>query len=161
MKKCACLILIILFLSFCILSMAAYALAKGEETVDKGAKESTQKSEQKIEDVDLEVSEVTIPARIYLNKKVTIPIVIANNSQEDIEGCTLTVDAADGSKISQTFLFAKDSRQKVELKWVPLKAGKIEFRVTLAGPKNIQESNAKNNQFIKEIDVIAPASKAK
>jgi len=152
MKKYRSYVLRILLLSFFIFSAADYALAKDE----KSAVQQTEKVEQKVKPVDLVVTEVNIPEKIYLNKKVSITIVIFNNSDQDLEGCTLTAQATDGSQTSQTFPFAKESREKVELKWVPLKSGKIEFKVTLAGPKNIQESNTKNNQFVKEIDVIAP-----
>jgi hypothetical protein len=55
--------------------------------------------------------------------------------------------------VSQLLALSKDG-QKLELAWVPLKAGKIDFKVTLTPPKNLKETNTQNNQVIKTIDVF-------
>jgi len=117
---------------FCILLLGSYAFAK---------------------DLDISVREVDLPRKIYLNKRATVYIYLLNNSGSDIEDCTLTVEAEDGSKISQTFPLGKDG-QKVELKWVPQRKGKMEFKVTLAPPKSIEEKNKENNQVIETVEVL-------
>jgi len=122
-----------LILLFCIFLTASYCFAK---------------------DLDISVKDINFPGRIYLNKKASVYIYLSNNSGAEIKDCTLTVEAEDGSKTSQTFPLSKDG-QRVELKWVPQRQGKMQFKVTLTPPKAIQEKNKENNQVIETVEVLA------
>ena len=122
-----------LILLFCIFTTVSYCFAK---------------------DVDISVNDVFLPSKIYLNQKANVYIYLTNNSGAEIKDCTLTVEAEDGSKITQTFPLSKDGL-KAEVKWVPQRKGKMQFKVTLTPPKAIQEKNKENNQVIETVEVLA------
>ena len=118
-------------LVFCILLVASYCFAQ---------------------DVDISVGNITFPEKIYLRQKATISIDLLNNSGHDIENCMLTIEADDGSKVSQLILLGKDG-QTAELKWFPQRQGKIEFKVRLSPPLDTQEKDQENNQVTKTVEV--------
>jgi hypothetical protein len=121
-----------LILFFCILLAAGYCFAA---------------------DLDISISDILFPRKISLKERNTVYIYLANNSGADVENCTLTVEADDGSKISQTFTLSK-SGQRVELKWVPQRQGKMQFKVTLTPAKGIKEKNKENNQVTETVEVL-------
>ena len=122
-----------LLLFFCILLSAGYCFAK---------------------DPDISINDIFFPAKIYVKEKTTIYVYLKNDSGADLENCTLTIEAGDGSKISQTFALSKDGL-RAEIKWVPQRQGKIEFKATLSPPKTIKDSGAKDKQVIETIEVLA------
>ena len=115
------------------------------------AEEESKKAENLI---DLSVGEITFPEKVYEYKKNDIAIVVTNNSDVDVEGCTLTVEASEGSQASQQLVLGQNSSAKVDLKWVPLKSGDIEFKVTLTPPKELKEKTKRDNQVVKMIQVV-------
>lgn len=107
------------------------------------------------EDIDVAVSDILLPKRIYLNQRVTISIMLANNSDIDLAGCTLNITAEDGSSVNQQLLLEKNAQGKVELQWVPQKEGEIKLEVNLLPPQGMHDTDIKNNQLIKTIQVHA------
>jgi hypothetical protein len=105
-------------------------------------------------EVDISINKITFPARIYLNKKATIEIIVVNNSSIDINDCLISVEAEDGSKTSQVFPLNKNDKQKIELKWVPQKKGELKFTAMIKPPDGIQETNTENNKVTKTIEVL-------
>ena len=123
----------ILILLFCILLTVSYGFAK---------------------DIEISVTDINFPDKIYLNKKATIYIVLTNSSDTDVQGCMFNVEADDGAKVNQSINLPKSSSQRVEIKWVPQRAGKMNFKVTVTAPKDSKDTNETNNQVTKEIEVL-------
>ena len=106
------------------------------------------------QNVDLSVTEINMPKNIFLKQKVPVSFTLANNSDMAVADCSLEVESDDGSKLSQQISLPKSSTQKIDMLWVPLKAGKVNFKVTLKAPKGIQDPNQDNNQLEKSVEVL-------
>ena len=127
-------------LLFCILLVTSYSFAQ---------------------DLDISVGNIEIPKEIFLRQRVKITIELLNNSGKDLESCTLTIEIDDGtSKISEPVTVSKDG-QTVELKWVPQRKGKMQFKVTISPPPDSEEKNQENNQVIKVLEVLPPVAARK
>ena len=105
-------------------------------------------------ELDISISDILFPRKIYLKERNTVYMRLENNSGSDLENCTLTAEADDGSKTSQTFTLSKNG-QRVELKWVPQRQGSLKFKAALAPAKDIKEKNKENNQVTETVEVIA------
>jgi len=131
----------VLILIFCILLAGSYCFAK-DKVKDKV--------------VDIAVTEINFPEKVYLKQKTKVNIVLANNSDLGVKDCMFTVEADDGSKVSQSIPLPRRSRQKVEMVWVPGRQGQINFKASLAPPKGIKAMNEENIQVTKTIEVLTP-----
>lgn len=110
------------------------------------------------ENIDIAVTEIILPEKIYLNEKATINIVLLNKSDIDLEGCMFTVEANSGSKVNRAIPLSRNIPTNIELVWVPLQQGKIDFKVMLVAPEGFQEENIKDNQLTKIVTVLSEKS---
>ena len=105
-------------------------------------------------DVDLSVTDLSFANKIYLGKKTTVYISLTNNSDTDVQGCIFNVEADDGAKVNQELNLPKSSTQRAEIKWVPQREGKINFKVTLAPPQDSKNTNEANAQVTKTVEIL-------
>lgn len=105
--------------------------------------------------VDMAVSNVIFSGKIYLQQKTEVYIELSNNSDVDVKDCQVAVEADDGSKVNGLISLSKKFTTRVEIKWVPLRKGKINFKVTLTPPKGIELKNEKSGQMAKVVEVLA------
>lgn len=106
-------------------------------------------------DIDISIKNVATASKIYLKQKTSIEITVSNNSNVDLDGCLLNVEATDGSKASQWLLLKKNTSQKLLINWIPQSEGKIEFKAAIALPKDVQDKDKTNNQVTKTIEVLS------
>lgn len=97
-------------------------------------------------EVDVGISEIVPQKNIYLERRAVMDITIVNNSDTDVGQCEFSVEADDGSRVSQIISLPKNSSQKAGILWVPQKEGEINFKASLTLPKGVKDTNEKDNE---------------
>jgi len=107
------------------------------------------------QEVDLAVAELNVSERVILGQKTNIDVVLENKSDADLNGCLFKVEATDEAKVEQLVVLPKNARQRVEIKWIPQKEGKLSLKASISPPDGIKDKDESNNQAHQEVQSVA------